>query len=140
MVLGDSYGGRGMSNERGLCARTVIAQFVFVEDTALTLPGAVGDEDLADAYAMALELVIQILPQRLIELLGKAVGMGADDGDVAPLRVRVALGGVLLDVLEEDVVLGGGGGAGVFADVGGFDCVLFDVEKGRHGEICVCER
>lgn len=49
--------------------------------------------------------------------LGEAVGVGANDCDVAGLGVRVVLWDVLLHGELEDVVLGAGEGAGELADV-----------------------
>ena len=61
--------------------------------------------------------------------LGEAVGVGADDGQVAPLRLGVILGDVLLHGEEQRLILGGGGRAGKVADVRRLDGVLGDVEE-----------
>jgi len=55
--------------------------------------------------------------------------VGADDGQVAPLRLQVILGDVLLHGEEQRLILGGGGRAGKVADVRRLDGVLGDVEE-----------
>lgn len=56
--------------------------------------------------------------------------MSANDGDVAFARRTAVLGGVLLDVQQQGIVLRGCCCARVFADVRCLDGVLVDVEDG----------
>lgn len=56
--------------------------------------------------------------------------MSANDGNVAFARRTAVLGGVLLDVQQEGVILGGCCCASVFADVRCLDGVFVDVEDG----------
>lgn len=56
--------------------------------------------------------------------------MSANDGNVAFARRTAMLGGVLLDMQQEGIVLRGCCCARVFADVGCLDGVFVDVEDG----------
>lgn len=79
---------------------------------------------------MALSWLIHSLDSERSTCLWKAIRMSANDGDVAFLRRAAVLGGVLLDVQQEGVVLGGCCCARVFADMRCWDGVLVDVEEG----------
>lgn len=63
--------------------------------------------------------------------------MGADNGDVALLRMRIVDGSVLLDVQREDVFLRVGRCAGVFAHMSAIEDMLLDMKRKRHGCVCV---
>lgn len=64
--------------------------------------------------------------------LDKAIGMSTDDGQVARLRIGVALGNVLLYGEIQDLFLGVGSSPGILTDVLTFDFVLLDDEGGGH--------
>lgn len=64
--------------------------------------------------------------------LDEAIGVSTDDGQVAWLRIGVALGDVLLYGEIQDLFLGVGGSMGIITDVLTLDFVLLDDEGGGH--------
>jgi len=118
---------RGWSNQEGSLPRTASLA------TPLAPWLVTCDPDAADAEARGLCLGVEVGPERLVELLGKAIRVGAEDGDVAWLGVGVVDGRVLLDREPQDVFLRVSRRARELAHVLGRDLVLLDVEGERHG-------
>lgn len=75
--------------------------------------------------------MIDLIRDKLhVTCLWKAIRVSANNGDVAFSRRAAVLGGVLLDVEQEGVILRGCCCARVFSDVRCLDGVLLDVEDG----------
>lgn len=95
----------------------IIAHGVLIQNTAVALVCDVGDPYATDPKPVRFGRLIQLRPEGLVQLFGKAIGMGAYDSDIARLRIRVILGDVLLDGQIEDIVLRVDGSPRVFSDV-----------------------
>ena len=67
MMLGSELGRGRLDGGGGL--RTVVPELVIVEDAALALPGHVGDPDASDSDTALVEVLDEVLPKRLVELL-----------------------------------------------------------------------
>lgn len=146
--LGAEDVGQVQEVARVVVPRGVGALGALVEGPAVALVRDVGDPDAADAEACSFSFLpvrvrvvvgegVQVGPQRLVQLLGEAVGVGGYDGDVARAGGRVVDGDVLLHAQVQDVLLRGGGGARPLADVLRRHDVLFDVEGERRRHL-VC--
>lgn len=120
---------------RVVVPRGVVALRVLIQHAAVPLVRDVGDPDPADAKPVGFRGGVEVRPQRLVELLGEAVGVGADDGDVAGLGGGVVDGRVLLHAQVQHVLLRAGRRAGELADVLRGHSVLRHVEGegGCHG-------
>lgn len=108
----------------------VIAQVGRIEDAALALVSGISDPDGTQTKTLLLQFFQEILIERLIEFLWKAICMSAHDGDVAFARRPAMSGSVLLYAEQKRLVLRDCGCARVFPDVGCLDGVLADVEDG----------
>lgn len=119
----------------------VVAQLGLVQLAAVPLGRHVGDPDAADPEPAAAAAAaarprprVQVLPQRLVQLLREPVRVRAEDGHVARLRRRVVLGRVLLHVQVQHVLLAVGRAAGPLADVlAGHHVLLYVEGERRHG-------
>lgn len=60
----------------------IVAHVRGVERGAVALPRDVGDPDGAQAEVLGREPRVQLVPERLVELFGEAVGVGREDRNV----------------------------------------------------------
>lgn len=81
--------------------------------------------------------MVQFYPERLVELLGKAVGVRADNGDIAFLWVRVVFRGILFNVELEGIVLRICGRLRILADIRCGNDVHRHVENRLHAATLV---
>ena len=81
------------------------AEEVLVQYGRFALHGDVGDPDGADAEAgMGLAGQVQLVPEGLVQFFREAIGVAADDGDVAGLGRRIVKGRVLSDGEVESLI------------------------------------
>lgn len=101
------------SRDRDLSIRTIVSQYPFVDNIATTLVRQIGNPDGSNVLAFCFQLFVKVVIQWFIELLyvdsdqpgdavhwgpnlGKAVGMGADEGNPSSRCAVQLTGNVLL--------------------------------------------
>ena len=83
---------------RGREKFTIRSENLLVQDPALSLAGYICNPDPPHASPFRSQPLIQVVPEGFVEFFGEAIGVGADEGDIACFWAGVIFGDVLVDV------------------------------------------
>ena len=77
---------------------TIRSEDFLVENPALSLAGYICNPNPPHASPFRSQSLIRVVPEGFVEFFGEAIGVGADEGDIACFWAGVIFGDVLVDV------------------------------------------